>query len=381
LPPETNPPPSPAPAPAARLLSLDALRGFDMLWILGADELGRAIQHFGGGRIGALLATQLTHTHWEGFRFYDLVFPLFVFMIGVAITFSLARLVATEGRAAAWSRILRRSVLLYVLGLLYYGGFSTPPESMRFVGVLQRLAACYLFAAGCYLYLRPKGLVAVCAGLLVGYWALLTYYPVPGFGAGDYAEAHNLADWLDKQWLPGRKWHNADHDPEGLLSTLPAIASCLFGVLAGLWLQRTDRGGKQKAMLLAVSGVALVALGTVWGLQFPVIKRIWTSSYALVAGGWSLLLLAGFYYLIDVREKRGWALPLVWVGTNALTIYLIGNLVDFDKLSARFTGGSVAAWLNLRHAGLAELVSAFVGIGLCIILCRFLYERKLFLRL
>jgi predicted acyltransferase len=352
-----------------------------MLWILGADELGRAATHFGGGAPGRTLAGQLTHTHWEGFRFYDLIFPLFVFMIGVSLTFSLRRILATDGKSAAWSRILRRSALLYVLGLFYYGGFSTPPESMRFVGVLQRLAACYLFASVCYIYLKPRALIATCVALLVGYWALLTFVPVPGYGAGDYAEARNLADWIDKVCLPGRKWHNADHDPEGLLSTLPAMASCLFGVLAGIWLQRTDRTAQQKAIGLAVAGAILLCAGHLWGLQFPVIKRIWTSTYALVAGGWSLLLLATFYYFIDAKGKRSWSMPFVWVGTNALTIYLIGNLVDFDKLSARFSGGSIASWLERQHVGLSEITTALVGIGLCIALCRFLYQRQLFLRL
>ena len=369
-----------APAPAQRLLSLDALRGFDMMWIVGADAFGTAFAHLNGGRPSRLLAAQLDHVGWVGFHFYDLIFPLFVFMIGVAITFSLGRLIATEGRAGALRRVFRRAVLMYLLGIFYYGGFATPVVQIRLLGVLQRLALCYFFASLLFIYLRPRTLVAVCIALLVGYWALLTFVPVPGFGAGDFAEGHNLANWIDQHFLPGRKW-DGDHDPEGLLSTLPAIASCLLGVFAGRFLRNPARTEKEKATLLAGAGVALIVLGHLWGLQFPVIKKIWTSSYVLVAGGWSVLLLAMFYFVIDVWKVRAWATPFVWLGTNAITIYLISNVTDFGKLSERFTGGDVAAWLDARWSGLGGLVLAVVSVVLCMAICRFLYQRKIFLRL
>jgi predicted acyltransferase len=369
-----------APAPARRLLSLDALRGFDMMWIVGADAFGTAFAHLNGGRASRLLATQLDHVDWVGFHFYDLIFPLFVFMIGVAITFSLGRLITTEGRAGALRRVFRRAALMYLLGLFYYGGFATPLVQFRLLGVLQRLALCYFFASLLFIYLRPRTLVAVCAALLVGYWALLTFVPVPVFGAGDFAEGHNLTNWIDQHFLPGRKW-DGDHDPEGLLSTLPAIASCLLGVFAGLCLRDPARTEKQKAMLLAGAGVALIVLGQVWGLQFPVIKKIWTSSYVLVAGGWSVLLLAAFYFVIDVGKFRAWATPFVWLGTNAITIYLISNVTDFGKLSERFAGSDVAAWFDARWSGLGGLVLAVVSVVLCMAISRFLYQRKIFLRL
>jgi predicted acyltransferase len=363
-----------------RLMSLDALRGFDMFWIVGADALGEALANFKGGPITELAAKQLDHAKWEGFHFYDLIFPLFVFMIGVAITFSLGRLVATEGRAAALKRVVRRAVPLYVLGLFYYGGLNGHIDHIRLLGVLQRLALCYLFAGILFIYLRPRGLVAVCLALLVGYWALLTFVPVPEFGAGDFAERHNLTNWLDRMYLPWRKW-DGDHDPEGLLSTLPAIASCLLGVFAGLLLRDPARSERQKVAWLAGAGAALVALGYAWGLEFPVIKKIWTSSFVLVAGGFSALLLAAFYLVIDVWRLRMWAMPLVWIGANALTIYIISNVVDFGKLSARFAGGDVAKWLNSQWQGLGGLVLALVSIALSMGICRFLYRRQIFLRL
>lgn len=396
--------------PAERLTSLDALRGFDMMWIVGADTLGHALAQMDGGPFVRTLATQLDHVAWEGFRFYDLIFPLFVFLIGVAIPFSLGRLRQREGRAAAVWRVTRRAILLYLLGLFYYGGLATPIEGIRWVGVLQRLALCYFFAGLMYLYFSRRGLVIACAVLLAGYWALLSFVPVRDINvqkeamqallartgapdamtafrgttnrvSGSFQEGVNLANHVDFQYLPGRRW-DGNYDPEGLLSTLPAMGSCLLGVLAGLLLSDTRRSQLQKAALLAAAGIAGLVLGHLWSFQFPVIKQLWTSSYVLVAGGWSALLLALFYLVIDVWRVRGWAWPFVWIGANALTIYLLSNIVDFDALSRRFAGGDVARWLDAMVAPhFSEVVLALVGISLCFLICRFLYRRQIFLRL
>jgi len=370
---------SPPPAPA-RLVSLDALRGFDMVWIIGADAVGSALSKFQGGPVGRFFATQMQHTDWDGFHFYDLIFPLFVFMVGMAVTLSLDRLVEREGRAAALRRIFKRGVLLYVLGLLFYGGVAEGFAHVRLLGVLQRLAICYVAASLLYLYLKPRALVGVFVALLAGYWALLTFVPVPGFGAGDFVRGHNLANWIDAHYLPGKIWYG-DYDPEGLLSTLPAIASCLLGLFAALVLRDANRWPPQKLRLLVLGGLALLALGWLWHRQFPVNKRLWTSSFVLVSGGWSVLLLAAFYYAIDLRGWRRWAEPFVWVGSNALTIYVISHLVDFGNLSARFLGGEIAATLDAAWPGLGAVVLALSGITLCVLVCRFLYLRKIFIRL
>lgn len=375
---------SPAPIPRGsdpRLMSLDALRGFDMMWIVGADALGHALGKLEAGPVVTALATQLDHVPWAGFRFYDLIFPLFVFMIGIAITYSLGRLVAREGRAAALRRLVRRTVLLYLLGLFYYGGVAKGFDQIRWLGVLQRLALCYGFSGIAFVFLRPRQLAGLAVALLAGYWALLMFVPVPGVGAGDFAEGRNLTNWIDREYLPGFRW-DGDHDPEGILSHLPAFASCLLGVLAGLLLQDPARSGRRKTALLAASGAALLVLGYAWGLQFPVVKKIWTSSFVLVAGGWSCLLLAAFYYVIDVRQVRAWAVPFTWIGTNALTIYMVSNVVNFDALSRRLAGGDIATWLDgvvLPH--FSEVVLAVIGLLLCFLLCRFLHQRQLFLRL
>ncbi len=374
-----------------RLMSLDALRGFDMMWIVGADALGHAMSELDAGPVVKALSTQLDHVAWAGFRFYDLIFPLFVFMIGVAITFSLGKLVERQGRAVAVRRVLQRTLMLYVLGLFYYGGIAKGVDHIRWVGVLQRLGLCYGFAGLCFIYLRPKQIAAVAVTLLVGYWAALTFIPVPGFGAGDYAEGHNLTNWIDLHYLPGRKW-DVTHDPEGLLSAFPAFVSALLGVFAGLLLQDRQRTGEQKAVLLATAGCVSLVLGFTWGIQFPIIKKLWTSSFVLVAGGWSALLLAAFYYVIDVRRVRAWAVPFTWIGTNALTIYLIGNLVyvevgdkgasAFEQIPQRLVGGPVAAFLDravIPHFG--DVVIAIVGLLLAFLICRFLHKRQIFLRL
>jgi predicted acyltransferase len=371
---------TPPPAPSPRLLSLDALRGFDMMWIVGADTIGTAVGRLLGGTSGGFLAAQLDHVDWAGFHFYDLIFPLFVFMVGAAVPLSLDKMAQTEGRGAILRRVLRRTLLLYVLGLFYYGGLSTPLSGVRWVGVLQRLAFCYGVSSLLYLYCRPRTLVALIIGLLVGYWALLTFVPVPGFGAGDFAEGHNLTNWLDTHYLPGRKW-DGDHDPEGLLSNLPAIASCLLGILASLWLRNPARSAATRGWLLAGAGVALVALGSLWGLQFPVIKKLWTSSFVLVAGGWSCVLLGAFYLVIDVGQVRAWTQPFVWIGCNPLAVYLAANIIDLDKLSTRFAGGAIVTTLNGLQDGFGSLVLALVAASLSFIIARFLYQRRIFLRL
>lgn len=363
-----------------RLLSLDALRGFDMMWIVGADALGSALSNLKGGAAVRFAARQLDHVPWSGIRFYDTIFPLFVFMVGVAIPFSLDRILAGGGRADAVRRIARRTLLLFVLGIFYYGGLAVDPSQIRLLGVLQRIALCYGASCMLYLWLPRRGIIAAACALLLGYWALMTFVPVPGFGAGDFAEGHNLANWIDARYLPLRKW-DGDHDPEGILSTLPAIASCLIGVLAGRLLRDPARSGRAKVALLALAGCGLVAAGLLWGLQFPLIKKIWTSSFVLVTGGWSMILLSAFYLVADVWNLRSWLTPFAWLGSNALTIYMISNIVDFGRLSERFAGGAVAAALNGIWPGLGGLVLAVASVVLCMLLCGFLYRRRIFLRL
>ncbi|HTY87692.1 MAG TPA: heparan-alpha-glucosaminide N-acetyltransferase domain-containing protein [Candidatus Acidoferrum sp.] len=365
-----------AAANPARLMSLDALRGFDMFWIVGADALVEALPKLSDGRVVRGLAAQLEHVAWAGFHFEDLIFPMFVFIVGVSLVFSLARTIEQHGRAGAAVRIVRRAALLYLLGVFYYGGLSTPFQEIRLLGVLQRIAIAYFFAGLIFCFFKTRGRIIWCVSLLVGYWLVMTWVPVPGGAAGNFAEGQNLANWVDKQYLPLRKW-DGDHDPEGLLSTLPAIANCLLGVFAGGLLRDGKRSDLTKVAWLAVAGLILVALGWLWNFQFPVIKKIWTSSFVLVACGYSCLLLGAFHLVIEAWGWRAWAQPFVWVGMNPITIYLFCNLVDVRQIAQRFVGGDFNR-LGLGRYG--ELAVALVQMAITFGICRFLYRRKIFLR-
>ena len=403
--------PAPAAVPA-RLVSLDALRGFDMFWILGGDFVLQVLGAMAGGGVLKALANQFEHKDWDGFAFYDLIFPLFVFIVGTSTVFSLTRIIEREGRAAAVKRVLRRGLLIFVLGLFYSGGVTNPWPDIRLLGVLQRIALAYTGAGLLFCFLKPRGLAVACVALLIGYWALLTFVPIrdvrlernalpaqmgvaqptlaqarafyEGTTArvtGGYEAGRNLPNHLDFEYLGGRKY-DLYWDPEGLLSTLPAVATCLLGVFAGLLLRRTDVAEMKKVAWLAGAGAAALAVGFLWGLQFPVVKKIWTSSFVLVAGGWSLLLLAAFYYIVDVRGWRRWCQPLVWVGMNAITLYVASNLLGYRRIAQRLAGGDVKAFFDSTIAARAgDLALGLVAIALMLWLARFLYRRQIFLRL
>jgi predicted acyltransferase len=370
-----------------RVVSVDALRGFDMFWILGGDSLAQAFKEMSKGqetslpgRAGTFLGDQLEHVDWEGFVFYDLIFPLFVFIVGVSLVFSLTGLVEREGKAAAHKRVLRRFGVLFVLALIYSGGVSDLWPEIRLLGVLNRIALCYLFASLLFLNFRLRALIVACVSLLVGYWALMTFVPVPEIGAGSFAKGANLANWVDAQYLPGKRY-DGTWDPEGLLSTLPAIGTCLLGVFAGMLLKNERVAPQKKSAWLFGAGVVLVAVGWLWGIQFPVIKKIWTSSYVLVAGGYSAMLLGMFHQVIDVWGKQRWATPFIWIGANAITLYFADSIIGFEKLAQRLVGGDVAAFFNrIITPGTGHLMAAAMGLLLAVALARFLYRRKIFLR-
>ncbi len=365
-----------APGASPRLLALDALRGFDMFWIVGADELFYALTKASHNGVTDFLANQLNHKAWAGLAFYDLIFPLFVFIAGVSLVYSLSRSLEQAGKAATCRKIFWRAALLYIIALLYYGGISGGVEKIRLMGVLQRIALAYLFTGLLFVNLRLKGLILVFVSILAGYWALMTFVPVPDVGAGNFEEGKNLTNYLDKMYLPFRKW-DGDHDPEGLLSTLPAIGTCLLGVFAGLWLRNKTTSDQKKVNCLFAAGVAGVALGFLWGLEFPIIKKLWTSSFVLAAGGFACIYLAVFYQVIEIWKYHKWAMPFVWIGMNPITIYLGTSLVNFNKIAERFVGGPIKTGMG----SWGELLVVAVGLAFIFLVARFLYARKLFLRL
>src|SRR3954469_23357440 len=294
--------PSVPPRSPARIEAVDALRGLDMICTIALVNTGLAVRDMLQGKgplldtISWLVGTEVEHPDWVGLTAYDLLFPMFIFIVGVVIPISLRRQVEREGLLVAHWRVLRRTALLFFLGFLYYGGLSHHWPDVRLMGVLQRIALCYLFASLLFLHLRLRGLIVAFVVLMVGYWALLTFIPVPGAGADPYGEAANLARWVDEHFLPGKKLLGT-LDPEGLLSTLPAIGTALVGVFAGLLLENPGLTPRTKVVRLICGGLGLLAVGALWSLQFPISKWIWTSTYVLTTGGLSVLLLAVFYQI------------------------------------------------------------------------------------
>ncbi|MCC6699499.1 MAG: DUF5009 domain-containing protein [Candidatus Hydrogenedentes bacterium] len=359
----------------ARILSVDALRGFDMFWIVGADSLCRALGEASDSGPAQFAARQLEHVPWEGFVFYDLIFPLFVFIIGMSIVFSLDKHVQQEGHAAAYKRIVRRFILLFLLGAFYDKGISDLARESPFSGVLQRLSWCYLFTSLLYTRVKLRGLISVCLAILIGYWALLTFVKAPGQPEVSFEKDKTIVNWVDYKFLP-LKEEGQYSDPEGLLSTIPAVASCILGVLAGLTLRNPKIDGKKKVLYFLAAGVLLVAAGYLWGLQLPVIKRLWTSSYVLVAGGYSCLLVGIFYWIVDVLQYRKWALPFIWIGANPLTTYLGSEFIDFESMGKRVVGGPIAGLFGQY----GELLTTTASIVFVFLFVRFLYNRKIFLR-
>ncbi|MGB9623584.1 MAG: acyltransferase family protein [Phycisphaerae bacterium] len=359
-----------------RLVSLDALRGFDMFWIVAAEGVVRALHTITPGGPVGFVARQLQHVPWQGLRFYDLIFALFVFIVGVSMVFSLSKSIKEAGTPATYRKIVRRALLMFLLGIFYYGGLSKGIKGIRLLGVLQRIALAYLFSGLIFTSCRPRGMVIACVSLLVGYWAMMMFVPVPGVGTGCFEPGRNLAHYVDSRFLPLKKY-GGTWDPEGLLSTIPAIGTCLIGVFAGLLLKRIDIQPQKKVLILLGSGVAGVALGYLWGMQFPIIKVLWTSSYVLAAGGYSCILLAVFYQVVDIWQFRRWAIPFVWIGMNSITIYVSRKIIDYDKVADRLVGGPIKAAFGRYD----ELVVAITVALLIFALARFLYRRQIFLRL
>lgn len=376
-PPEKASPPQAPPVSTGRLLSIDALRGFDMFWIMGADTLFRAIGKWYGPPVENLTEWQLEHAEWEGFRFYDLIFPLFVFLVGVVIPFSLAsHRRRGEGTLAIAGRIGRRVLLLLALGLLCNGVLRLQFGELRCAGVLQRIGICYGVAAMIVWMTGVRVQAVITGAILLGYWALMAFVATPGGTAGDLSKEGNLAGYVDRTYLPGKimKAYYEFGDNEGLLSTIPAVATALLGALAGHWLLSGAEPWK-KVKGLAMAGVASLVAGYLWSLGFPLIKNLWTSSFVLVAGGWSLLLLASFYAVIDVMGWRRWAFFFAVIGANAITIYVVPRFIDFDRISTFFLGGVARLSGDLGDVVLAAGVLAAEWLFLL-----YLYRNRLFLR-
>jgi predicted acyltransferase len=330
------------------MVSIDTLRGFDMFMLMwGTNFFGvlfRAIYP----PLGEILTVQFEHVAWNGFHFYDLIFALFLFISGISIPFSITkRLERGDNRLELWKHIFKRGILLFLIGFLINNLNNLgSPEDWRLMGVLQRFAICNLFASILVMNVKPKAQLLAAAGILLGYWALMTLVPVPGFSAGDFTPAGNLAGYIDRLLLPNpNAWCCYTFgDSEGLLTTVPAVATCLFGVTTGHWLRIENRPPVQKCVGLLVSGSICIGIALIWNLIFPINKYLWTSSFVMLTGGISILLVGIFYGIIDIAGFKRWTIIFTVVGLNSILIYALHDFIGVILLFALF------GWIKKNQA-------------------------------
>lgn len=362
--------------PDQRLISLDTLRGFDMFWLMGGTGLVNKAAELSNWGWLKWLAGQTHHPEWHGFLLYDLIFPLFLFIAGTALPFSIAK--REERGDSRWQlhrHALVRGLLLVLLGLVYNGMLKWDWANLRYPSVLGRIGLASMFAAFIVLNTKVRGQILWAAGLLLGYWAALKFIPVPHYGAGDLAPGHTLTDFIDRQLLPGRLLHPGVRDPEGLLSTLPAIATALAGALAGQLLKSSRFGGHVKFLILGVAGAACLGLGQLWNLDFPINKNLWSSSFVLHCAGLSLLLLAPCYLVVDVWRWRAWTFFFVVIGCNSIFIYLARIMIDFS-----FTTHFLFDGMLLRAGASQRLLWYVAYIFVQWMLLFIMYRKQIFLR-
>jgi predicted acyltransferase len=389
--------------PSGRVVSLDVFRGLAVAgMILVTDP----------GTYGAVY-WPLLHAQWNGWTPTDMIFPGFLFAVGVAITLSFAsRIERGEDRARLARHVIFRSIAIFFIGLAVNGFPDYPLHSLRIPGVLQRIALCYLCGALLYLGVGRAGkrngepqrrrilsVAGVAVFLLAIYWALLKLFPVPGFGAGRLDSLGNLPAYLDRALLgTNHLWawgltpgYGVTFDPEGLLSTLPAIASLLIGIIAGEWL-RTEYSKNRRALVLAAAGMVLALAGWLLAPLLPINKKLWTSTFALFSGGVSLLLFSALYAILDLKRWRWWTSPALVLGTNAILAFALSNLIttSTDRIHINLRDGSsatlhqwgyqvcFATWLQPVHASLAYAI-AIVLLNLALLYP--LYRRRIFLRI
>jgi predicted acyltransferase len=363
--------------PTQRLYSLDALRGFDMIWIMGAEEIFHSLADVTGSPFLEAISLQFTHPAWNGCHVYDLIFPLFLFMAGVATPYSVGRdLEKGKTRGELIRRIVRRGLVLVLLGIIVNNGLVIKPLSeIRLPSVLGRIGLAYMLANIIYLYTGLRGQIIWFCSLLIGYWFLLLFNSAPGFPMGDLTMEGNFASYIDRSIIPG-KLYLGIHDPEGLVSTIPAIATGLLGILAGNLLKNSPLTMARKALYLLVAGIAFLILAQLWNLVFPINKNLWTSSFVLHTGGLSLILLAIFYYIIDVLGYKNWSFFFRVIGMNSILIYMSGRFINWS-----YTNNALFKWLGQLIGDPVNAV--FLAITYVLVKWVFLYvlyKKRIFLR-
>jgi len=373
-------------AAPTRLFSLDALRGFDMFWIIGGEEVFHTMNEVYHGKsvFWSTLSLQFTHPDWNGFHVYDLIFPLFLFMAGVSTPFSIARsLEKGKTREAILLKVIIRAFILVLLGLYVNNGLKIQPMAdIRFASVLGRIGIAYMFANIIYLYAKEWAQICWFWFFIIGYYLLLKFTAAPGFHPGDLTPQGNFASYMDRLILPGKLYvpypgtKISMHDPEGLFSTIPAISTAILGILTGSLLRKTDIRPAYKALGLALTGIVFLILAQIWNLDFPINKNLWSSSFVLHVGGLSLMLMALFYYIIDVLGFKKWTLFFRVIGMNSILIYISSHFIKWT-----YTNQTTFGWLaQLAGKAYGAVLLAITFVLVKWLFLYFLYKKKTFLK-
>lgn len=363
-----------------RVESIDAFRGFDMMWIMGISYIVLAICDLFTGAGSSFIAKQMQHVAWNGLSFMDLIFPTFLFIAGMSFPFSLSKQQENGlSRGKIHLRILRRAFLLVLLGLIYNGLLMNYNLSeLRWCSVLGRIGLAWMFAAFIFANCRKISIrAAICFLLLLGYYVIMRFCPVPGApsGADPFSMEWNISGYIDQHIVPGRLYYG-NFDPEGLLGLVPATATAMLGMFTGEFIKDSKLSGGKKSLYMLAAAAGLLALGLLWSLIFPVNKKLWSSSFVCIVAACALACYTLFYYIIDVKGHKKWAFPLKVIGMNSITIYMIGCFVDFSFTSQALFGG-LCGIVGERFTPLILETGSFL---LAWLLLYFLYKKKIFLK-
>lgn len=363
-----------------RLLSLDALRGFDMLFIMGFAGLVTALCKLWPGDFSAWLAAQMSHAQWDGFFHHDTIFPLFLFIAGVSFPFSLAKQQSNGlGERPIYLKIIRRGLTLVALGLVYNGLFKLDLATLRLPSVLGRIGLAWMFAAMLFVRFPVRPRIAIAAVILVGYSLVLQFVAAPDAGgAGPLTLEGNIVGYIDRIVMPSHLLGGRGFDPEGLLSTLPAIVTAMLGMFTGEFVRRAGDGisGGRKALYMALGAVALLLLALGWDTFQPINKKLWTPAFVCAAGAYSLGMFALFYYLIDVLKWRRWTYVFKVIGVNSITIYMLQRMVRVSYTSEFLFGGLASKFPP--EAAAVVLSAGYIAV--CWLLLWLLDRQKIYLK-
>jgi predicted acyltransferase len=316
---------------ATRLTSLDVFRGLTIAGMILVNNSGDGVHTY----------WPLEHARWDGWTPTDLVFPFFLFIVGVSMVFSFAsRAARGHSRKTLLLHVLKRSAIIFALGVFLYAYPTFNWHTARIPGVLQRIAVVYLIASALVLYTGRATRAIVTAALLIGYWLLLTRVSVPGYGAGVLTMDGNLVGYVDRSLIYNHLWIAHRFDPEGILSTIPAIATCLLGVFTGEWMRSARSVSHKLAGLFGAAAAGLIA-GEIWNLWLPINKMIWTSSYVLFTAGFALFMFGLCYWIVDVRGWKRWSIPFMMFGVNPLGIYFLASFAETAFYKHHLHGESI----------------------------------------